>query len=106
MTSKQKSAAGKPAASELTDSDLESVSGAGPIPYPDLGGGGSASSSTISIGKDVSVGSSTGDSGGTTKGLVGPKNTGNTAFITHSADVKVEGSNVTRPLDPTSNNSD
>lgn len=100
-SNKTKSAGGRPEVHELSDADLDSVSGAGPLPYPDVGGG-SSSGKTV----DAKGGDTNGDEGGTTKDLVSSKTGGNAAYASYSTDVKVEGKNATRNLDLTNHNND
>jgi hypothetical protein len=79
-----------------------------PIPYPNI-----AKSSDTAKGskkvkmdgnpiclKDSNFSTSTGDEAGTLKGIVSNKTKGKAEFINFSFDVKVEGKNVPRALDP------
>ena len=65
---------------------------ADPVPYPDVGSGGSTGKSVNIKGSSSSTSTDT----GTTKGVVSSNNTGKTTFTSSSSTVKVEGKNVPR----------
>ena len=73
---------------------------ADPVPYPNVGSGGS----TKVDGKSVNINgssSSTSTDSGSTKGMVSSKNTGKSTYASSSSNVKAEGKNVTRLNTPT-----
>ncbi len=83
-----------------------------PIPYPNVAMSGDVdkgSKKTKFDGKVVclkksKLKTSTGDEAGALKGIVSNKIKGKAAFVSYSFDVKVEGSNVCRLADPTTQN--
>ncbi|MCB2077300.1 MAG: DUF4150 domain-containing protein [Novosphingobium sp.] len=90
----------EPKLTELTEDDLDKVTGAGdPVPYPDIGGGETSGDSTKVKLADSTEGStaSAGNDAGSSKGVVSGVNSSKSSWSTPvSLDVKVEGKNIMR----------
>ena len=94
MTSNRQHATPAPQVEELTDSELDTVVGAGPVPYPDTGSSGETKNVSVSGNLDSSSETSDGSEAGTQKGLVSSNSQGKSYTSTGSFDVKFEGKNV------------
>ena len=94
MTSNRQHATPAPQVEELTDSELDIVVGAGPVPYPDTGSSGETKNVSVSGNLDSSSETSDGSEAGTQKGLVSSNSQGKSYTSTGSFDVKFEGKNV------------
>jgi Domain of unknown function (DUF4150) len=81
-----------------------------PIPYPSMAGASQLksvskdASGKVVMTKDASFQSSTGDEAGSAMGVVSNKIKGKAEFVNYSFDVKMEGANVARSLDPFAHN--
>jgi hypothetical protein len=80
------------------------------IPYPSMAGASQVksvskdASGKVVMTKDASYQTSTGDEAGSAMGVVSNKIKGKAEFVNYSFDVKVEGANVARSLDPLAHN--
>jgi hypothetical protein len=97
MTSDRQHPTPAPQAEELTDSELDTVAGAGPVPYPDTGSSGDTKNVSVSGNLESSSESSDGAEAGTHKGVVSGNNQGKSYTSSGSLNVKVEG----KPIIPT-----
>ena len=97
MTSDRQHATPAPQVEELTDRELDTVVGAGPVPYPDTGSSGETKNVSVSGNLDSSSETSDGSEAGTQKGVVSGNNQGKSYTSSGSLNVKVEG----KPIIPT-----
>ena len=84
---------------ELHDDELEGIAGGtDPVPYPDIGGGGSSTGTKkVKIsGKKAESSSSSGDDAGSSKGLVSTGNTSQSSSTLGAPKVKFEGKGIVR----------
>src|SRR4030095_16651358 len=85
-----------------------SPAGPVPIPYPNVAKSSDASDTSTTVKADgegimlkgSSFSSSTGDEAGSVGGVVSNVNRGKAMFVNYSFDVKIEGQNVPRKMDP------
>jgi hypothetical protein len=100
ITSNKQHATPAPQVEELTDSELDTVVGAGPVPYPDTGSSAETKNVSVSGDLDSSSESSDGSEAGTQKGVVSGNSQGKSYTSTGSFDVKFEGKHVVSTLRP------
>ena len=89
-----------------------SPAGPVPIPYPNVAKSSDASDTSTTVKADgegimlkgSNFSSSTGDEAGSVGGVVSNVNRGKAMFVNYSFDVKVEGQNVPRKMDPMKQN--
>lgn len=89
-----------------------SPAGPVPIPYPNVAKSSDASDTSTTVKADgegimlkgSSFSSSTGDEAGSVGGVVSNVNRGKAMFVNYSFDVKIEGQNVPRKMDPMKQN--